>query len=167
MHKYNYSPINKKIKYYNENSKLFKKKKNRISIRKPLVFDSSNIKENDINFINIDNIRINNFKTNNNHSKIICKNNTQPTNFKNNNDKKIKSINEIDSIKEFGILDDFLNELEDNETIIKKKEEKPLVKDLKKLFKRNGYFEYFHISRTQQNNNSKIWNDFHPKREKC
>lgn len=52
MHKYNYSPINKNIKNYNENSKHSKKKKSRISIRKPLAFNSSNIKENDINLIN-------------------------------------------------------------------------------------------------------------------
>ena len=47
-----------------------------------------------------------------------------------------------------------------------KNENKPMTNELNKLFERNGYSTYFHPSRTQQSVNSKIWDDFHQKREK-
>lgn len=168
MSKNNYSPTNKKIYHNNEKPKLLKKRRTKLSLGKKIIFDSSNYKENDINYNNINNIKINNVKNNNeiknNKDEMICKNNTQPTFIKKNNN--ISSINEIHKIKEFGILNDFLDELEDNETIIKKEDDNSMTKELKKMFKRDGYFTFFHYSRTQDNINSNIWNDFHRKREK-
>ena len=57
MFKNNYSPKTNKIIYYEDNHKLLKKRKNRISIGKTLIFDSSNIKKNDINYTNKKNQR--------------------------------------------------------------------------------------------------------------
>jgi len=182
MFKNNYSPKNNKIIYYEDNHKLLKKRKNRISIGKILIFDSSSIKENDPNYTNKKNQRNINVKDNHNlnksneiydsSNKIIYKNYTQPVINRNNNKINITSINEIDSIKEFGLLNDFFNELEDNENNndkennYMKNENKPMTNELNKLFERNGYSTYFHPSRTQQSVNSKIWDDFHQKREK-
>ena len=125
MFKNNYSPKTNKIIYYEDNHKLLKKRKNRISIGKILIFDSSSIKENDLNYTNKKNQRNINVKDNHNlnksneiydsSNKIIYKNYTQPVINRNNNKINITSINEIDSIKEFGLLNDFFNELEDNE----------------------------------------------------
>ena len=176
MFKNNYSPNNKKIIYCEENYKPPKKKRNRISLGKPLFFDSSNIKENDININDKKNQRYLNVKEKNNFKKNyrmndnsegkIYKNYTQPANIRNKTNINITSINEIDSIKGFGLLDDFINELEDNDNY-QKKENNPMTKELNKLFERKGYLSYFHPSRTQQTVNSNIWDDFHQKREKC
>ena len=57
MFKNNYSPKTNKIIYYEDNHKLLKKRKNRISIGKILIFDSSSIKENDLNYTNKKNQR--------------------------------------------------------------------------------------------------------------
>ena len=176
MFKNNYSPNNKKIIYCEENYKPPKKKRNRISLGKPLFFDSSNIKENDINIIDKKKQRYLNVKEKNNLKKNYgmndysegktYKNYTQPANIRNKININISSINEIDSIKGFGLLDDFINELEDNDNN-KKKENNPMTKELNKLFERKGYLSYFHPSRTQQTVNSNLWDDFHQKREKC
>ena len=173
MFKNNYSPKTNKIIYYEDNHKLLKKRKNRISIGKILIFDSSSIKENDLNYTNKKNQRNINVKDNHNlnksneiydsSNKIIYKNYTQPVINRNNNKINITSINEIDSIKEFGLLNDFFNELEDNENNndkennYMKNENKPMTNELNKLFERNGYSTYFHPSRTQQSVNFIIY----------
>jgi hypothetical protein len=163
MFKNNNSPTNKKKIYYEENYKQPKKKTNRISIEKPLFFDSSNIKENDINLCNKNNQRninvkdIKNLKINYNTKKY--KNFTQPTIIRKKPNINISSINEIDSIKEFGLLDDFLNELEENDNN-KEKENGPMTNELNKMFEKSEYLNYCHPSRTQQSFNSNQWDDF-------
>ena len=164
MLKNNNSPKNKKIIHNNEKTKLIRKRRSKLSIGKQLLFDSTSNKENNINFNNINKLRNNNVKNDDNI--IIYKNNTQPTCIKNKNKNNISSINEINSINEFGILNDFLDELDDNETIFRNKDDMSMTKELKNMFKRDGYFTYFHLSRTQENINNNIWNDFHKKREK-
>ena len=173
-----FSPLNKRIKYHEGSSKILNKRRSRISIGKELIFNSPDYKENDINIGNsndILNINVKNKKLKKSYGldlegdkmKKMKKNNSMPVVVKKKFNSNIASIKEVDSNKEFGILDDFLKNLEEKKTNMKKKEEdKPMEKELNKLFSRNGYKTYFHLSRTQQNINSNIWNDFYLKREK-
>jgi hypothetical protein len=68
------------------------------------------------------------------------------------------------------ILDDFLEELENEEKEKNKinfdKNDKPIENELKGLFERRKYNAYFQMSRTQNQQFSNIWDDFHQKRDK-
>ena len=142
-----YSPEKKRINYYEENPKLVKKERKRQSlvnnknIENRENFDEQNIKINFEENMNINpNINLNIFDINNNFSI-------------NNN-----------------ILDDFLNEIENEENEKNKinieKSQNSIESELKGLFQRSKYNVYFQTSRTQNQQFSNIWDDFHQKRDK-
>ena len=156
-----FSPEKKKINYYEENPKLVKKEKKRESL------DNNKKNEFQENINNQNNVL--NFEENiNNKPGIVNSTNncciSQPinnNNLQNDNDNKF-CINNI--------LDDFLNELEEEE---KDKNQNclynnggPIADELKGAFKRNKYNTYFQTSRTQNNQFSNMWDDFHQKRDK-
>lgn len=151
----NESSSNKEILYDEQNPKSLKKKINKFSIERRLVFDSLNIKEKD-NIHNQIKIKDNNnklrkvFEMDDFNNNIISKNYTQPEIIRNNN-KCIASIREIDSVKEFGLLDDFFHKLENEETKISSKKDisKENVKKEDIFEEKKEYFPYFHLSRTQ------------------
>ena len=155
INKNNSSSI-KEILFYEDNEKYLKKKRNKISIGRHLVFNSTNIKEKD-NINNPIKIKATNnklkniFEMDDLNDNINPKNYTQPEIIRNNN-KCIISIREIDSIKEFGLLDDFFQKLENEETKIKKKEDISQENEKKEDLgeEKKEYFPYFHLSRTQE-----------------
>ena len=150
--KMSYSPEKKKINYYEENPKLFKKQKLRASLENHDIEKDINeyMGGNKINFV--DNLRIN--------SDILDMQNncsvSQP--ITNNNSNKFDTGN---------ILDDFLNELENEEKngINSINNDEPLKAELNGLFTKNKYNAYFQTSKTQ-NPQYTVWNDFHQKRDK-
>ena len=133
----------------NNNSVSTQINRNRISIGKSINFNSSNFKENNLNICN-KNKKI--MELDYDIIKNIPKSNTQPLKIQNNyNNNNISSIKEIDTIQNFGLLDDFLKKLDKEETKIKKNDKK--LKENK--FDENAFqkenFLYFHLSRTQEN----------------
>ena len=145
----NYSPENKKIHYYEQNPKLFKKQRLRAI--------------NDINDIDNGGGRIN-FEDNINFKQglLDIQNNccvSQPSNNIQNN-----------NFNAMNILDDLMNELENEENernmnYIKDKDN-PMGSELKRIFERNKYTSFFQTSRTQNPQVPNIWDDFHQKRDK-
>ena len=136
----NFSPEKKKINYHEENPKLVKKEKKRQSLGVIKNIDhKENINEHNIKLNFDENMIINKniFSFQNNN---CVSQPINPNNIPNNN----FNINN-------NILDDFLNELEN---------------ELKGLFERRKYNAYFQTSRTQNNQFSNIWDDFHQKRDK-
>ena len=153
----NYSPENKKINYYEQNPKLFKKQRLRPTLNKNIIIND-NENYSDINSkINFDeNMKINygllDIQSNSCVSQPI-----NPGNLKKNN-----------NCCNGNILDDFLDELEREEKggnyMIKKEES--LKNELNGVFEKNKYNIYFQTSRTQNPQFSNIWEDFHQKRDK-
>ena len=155
---YNLSPEKKKINYYEQNPKLLKREKHRQSLgnHKIDIYDEN---------INEENIKLN-FKENTaiNPGIFDIQNNfsiSQPVNIANNNP----------NLNMNNILDDFLNELENEENekntnYYDNNDKQPITNELKGLFERNKYNAYFKTSRTQNNQFSNIWDDFHQKRDK-
>ena len=150
--KMNYSPENKKINYYEQNPKLFKKQRQRPSLIKNSKMKKEDI-NNELNFN--ENMIINNGILDMQNYNCV----SQPINPRNLENKKSQNYN---------ILDDFLDELENeenrNNNIINNEE--PMGSELKRNFARNKYTTYFQISRTQSPQLSNIWEDFHQKRDK-
>ena len=155
----NFSPEKKKINYHEENPKLVKKEKKRQSLGVTKNIDhKENINEHNIKLNFDENMIINknifSFQNNNCVSQPINPNNIPNNNFNINNN----------------ILDDFLNELENEENEKNKNyfnnNDKPIENELKGLFERRKYNAYFQTSRTQNNQYSNIWDDFHQKRDK-
>ena len=155
----NFSPEKKKINYYEENPKLIKKAKKRQSlVNTKNIEHNENINEHNIKLDFDENMQINqnifSFQNNNSISQPININNVPNNNFNINNN----------------ILDDFLQELEDEENEKNKncfdKNDKPIENELKGLFERRKYNAYFQTSRTQKDQCSNIWDDFHQKRDK-
>ena len=154
---YSFSPEKKKINYYEQNPKLLKKEKQRQSLGHHQInaYDENINNENmKLNFQ--DNIKINpgilDLQSNFSVSQPINMNNIPNDNFCMNN-----------------ILDDFLNELENEENEKNKNyydEERPITNELKGLFERSKYHAYFKTSRTQNSQFSNVWDDFHQKRDK-
>ena len=152
----NYSPEKKKINYYEENPKLFKKKRLRPNINKNPI-------SNNIGGVNISSSQINfNDNIEYNDRVLEMQNNisiSQPIIPKNNKNNNVIKCN---------ILDDFLNELEkdgNSSTDYFTNKEKPMGSELKELFTRNKYNAYFQVSRTQ-NPYYNAWDDFLHKRDK-
>ena len=158
-----YSPEKKRINYYEENPKLVKKERKRQSlannknIENRENVDEQNIKLNFEDNININpNINLNIFDLNNNFSisQPMNQNNLQKENFSINNNN----------------LDDFLKEIENEENEKNKnnfeKSQNSIENELKGLFQRSKYNVYFQTSRTQNQQFSNIWDDFHQKRDK-
>ena len=150
--KMNYSPENKKINYYEQNPKLFKKQRQRPSLIKNSQMKKEDI-NNELNFN--ENMIINNGILDMQNYNCV----SQPINPRNLENNKSQNYN---------ILDDFLDELENeenrNNNIINNEE--PMGSELKRNFARNKYTTYFQISRTQSPQLSNIWEDFHQKRDK-
>ena len=150
--KMNYSPENKKINYYEQNPKLFKKQRQRPSLIKNSQMKKEDI-NNELNFN--ENMIINNRILDMQNYNCV----SQPINPRNLENNKSQNYN---------ILDDFLDELENeenrNNNIINNEE--PMGSELKRNFARNKYTTYFQISRTQSPQLSNIWEDFHQKRDK-
>ena len=155
----NFSPEKKKINYHEENPKLVKKEKKRQSLGVTKNIDhKENINEHNIKLNFDENMIINknifSFQNNNCISQPINVNNVPNNSFNINNN----------------ILDDFLEELENEEKEKNKinfdKNDKPIENELKGLFERRKYNAYFQTSRTQNQQFSNIWNDFHQKRDK-
>ncbi len=155
----NYSPENKKINYYEQNPKLFKKQRLRPSLDKKSIINEIDDSEYNVN----NNIcRPIDFNDNGLKDGILeMKNNiciSQPinNNLKNNNN--------------FGngnILEDFLDELENedkNNDLMNKKQS--IKSELNGLFTKDKYNTYFQTSRTQDPQFNFVWNDFHQKRDK-
>ena len=150
--KMNYSPENKKINYYEQNPKLFKKQRQRPSLIKNSQMKKEDI-NNELNFN--ENMIINNGILDMQNYNCV----SQPINPRNLENNKSQNYN---------ILDDFLDELENeenrNNNIINNEE--PMGSELKRNFARNKYTTYFQVSRTQSPQFSNIWEDFHQKRDK-
>ena len=150
--KMDYSPENKKINYYEQNPKLFKKQRQRQSLIKNSQMKKEDI-NNELNFN--ENMIINNGILDMQNYNCV----SQPINPRNLENNKSQNYN---------ILDDFLDELENeenrNNNIINNEE--PMGSELKRNFARNKYTTYFQISRTQSPQLSNIWEDFHQKRDK-
>ena len=150
--KMDYSPENKKINYYEQNPKLFKKQRQRPSLIKNSQMKKEDI-NNELNFN--ENMIINNGILDMQNYNCV----SQPINPRNLENNKSQNYN---------ILDDFLDELENeenrNNNIINNEE--PMGSELKRNFARNKYTTYFQISRTQSPQLSNIWEDFHQKRDK-
>ena len=150
--KMNYSPENKKINYYEQNPKIFKKQRQRPSLIKNSQMKKEDI-NNELNFN--ENMIINNGILDMQNYNCV----SQPINPRNLENNKSQNYN---------ILDDFLDELENeenrNNNIINNEE--PMGSELKRNFARNKYTTYFQISRTQSPQLSNIWEDFHQKRDK-
>ena len=153
-----FSPEKKKINYYEENPKLVKREKKRESFNnnKILIDSRENINEENIKINFDENMNIKtellNFDNNFSISQPINPNNIQNNNFSMNNN----------------ILDDFLNEIEneEKEKNYLGKKDISIGEELKGSFQRNKYNNYFQTSRTQYNQFSNIWDDFHQKRDK-
>ena len=144
----NYSPEKRKINYYEQNPKLFKKKRLRPSLNENPNINGSNTQ---INF----NMEYNDGILNMLNNNISVSQPMNQSNINNSNDYK------------FNILDDFLDELEkeNNGMNCFISQEKPMGSELKELFTRNKYNAYFQTSRTQ-NPQFNAWEDFHHKRDK-
>ena len=157
-----FSPEKRKINYYEENPKAVKKERQRQSLgNKKIIEHKENIDDQNIKINFDENIIINpdNLDLQNNNFSISqpIDPNTGSNNINNNN----FCMNNI--------LDDFLNELEDEENsknkIFLNKNESSIAEELKGQFKRNKYNVYFQTSRTQNQQFSNIWDDFHQKRD--
>ena len=156
---YELSPEKRKINYYEENPKILKKERKRqtldnlkkIELKENI--NNRNIKLDFEDYIN-DNINQGILNLQNNFS---ISQPLDPNNQLNNN-------NEIFSNN---IFDDFLNEMENEENgkNINKKGTS-IADDFKGSFQRDKYNAYFHTSRTQNQEFSNFWNDFHQKRDK-
>ena len=152
----NYSPENKKIIYYEENPKLFKKQRLRLSLDEYKLNNNENNMDNTNIRINFDdNIKFNQDLLEMNNNCCI----SQPS-----NDIQNHNFNGMN------ILDDLMNELEaeeneNNMNYIKNKDN-PMGSELNKLFERNKYTSFFQTSRTQNPQFPNIWDDFHQKRDK-
>ena len=129
------SPVQKKINYYEEDMKQCKKKRTRLTLDTPLLFDVGDI-------INNENFPINNIT--NGSQKVQCINNE----------------------KQFGIIDDLLNELNEDHNVKVMNDGKPMTNELNRLFQRNNYSTYFKDQKGQDFLKENFWNDFHQKRDK-
>ena len=151
--KMTYSPENKKINYYEQNPKLFKKQRLRPSLNKNSIIDNEQNINNEINFN--ENMIINNGILDMQNFNCV----SQPINARNLQNNNSQNYN---------ILDDFLEELENeekgNNNFINNEE--PMGSELKQNFARNKYTTFFQTSRTQAPQFSNIWEDFHQKRDK-
>jgi len=148
----NLSPKNKKINYYEENPKLFKKGRPRVSLER-IPINDENINDNTNIRLNFDdNIKLNQEMLNLQSNASV----SQPINYNNNS----LSLNNV--------LDDFLNELNEEEQDKKGYNSKSIsmASELNGLFERNKYSTYFQTSRTQNPQISNVWDDFHQKRDK-
>ena len=159
----NYSPQNKKINYYEQNPKLFKKQRQRPSLNKHSLINDTEI-DNDSNNINSkinfdEELKFNQgiFEMQNN----ICV--SQPINPNN-----FKTKNNFDNFCSGNILDDFLDEIEneEKESNYPINKDEPMKSELNVLFEKNKYNTYFQTSRTQNPQFSNVWEDFHQKRDK-
>ncbi len=150
----NFSPVKKKINYYEQNPKLFKKNRIRPSLNGNPINENCNINNANVQIDFNDNIEFND-RILDMQNNICISQPINPSNIK---------IN--DNVK-FNILDDFLNELEneDNRMDYFINKDKPMSSELKELFTRNKYTTYFQTSRTQ-NPHINAWDDFHHKRDK-
>ena len=85
---------------------------------------------------------------------------SQPNNYNNIPNNNCFSLNNV--------LDDFLNELDEEEQNKKGFNSKgiSMASELNGVFERNKYSTYFQTSRTQNPQISNIWYDFHQKRDK-
>ena len=158
---FEYSPEKRKINYYEENPKAVKKERQRQSFENNKIAHKENIDEQNIKINFEENIKINpgilNLQNNN-----FCVSQPSDQNNMQNNIGNNFCMNNI--------LDDFLNELEDEEKVksqnFMNKNECSIGDELKGMFKRNKYNAYFQTSRTQNQQFSNIWDDFHQKRDK-
>ena len=159
---FEYSPEKRKINYYEENPKAVKKERQRQSLENnKIIAHKENIDEQNIKINFDENIKINpgilNLQNNN-----FCVSQPSDQNNMQNNIGNNFCMNNI--------LDDFLNELEDEEKVksqnFMNKNECSIGDELKGMFKRNKYNAYFQTSRTQNQQFSNIWDDFHQKRDK-
>jgi hypothetical protein len=153
----NLSPKNKKINYYEENPKLFKKGRPRASLERISILNDENLNDNTNIRLNFDdNIILNpDVLTMPGNSSV-----SQPNNYNNIPNNNCFSLNNV--------LDDFLNELDEEEQNKKGFNSKgiSMASELNGLFERNKYSTYFQTSRTQNPQISNIWDDFHQKRDK-
>ena len=158
---FEFSPEKRKINYYEENPKAVKKERQRQSFENNKIAHKENIDEQNIKINFEENIKINpgilNLQNNN-----FCVSQPSDQNNMQNNIGNNFCMNNI--------LDDFLNELEDEEKVksqnFMNKNECSIGDELKGMFKRNKYNAYFQTSRTQNQQFSNIWDDFHQKRDK-
>ena len=158
---FEFSPEKRKINYYEENPKAVKKERQRQSFENNKIAHKENIDEQNIKINFDENIKINpgilNLQNNN-----FCVSQPSDQNNMQNNIGNNFCMNNI--------LDDFLNELEDEEKVksqnFMNKNECSIGDELKGMFKRNKYNAYFQTSRTQNQQFSNIWDDFHQKRDK-
>ena len=154
----NYSPENKKINYYEQNPKLFKRQRQRTSLDVNPILNNENLNNNtNIRLDFDDNIKFN-------QGLLDIQNNfciSQPSNNNNFHNNNFCAIN---------ILDDLINELESEEKEknmnYNKNKDQPMGSELKRLFERNKYSSFFQTSRTQNPQFPNIWDDFHQKRDK-
>ena len=153
----NLSPKNKKINYYEENPKLFKKGRPRASLERISILNDENLNDNTNIRLNFDdNIKLN-------PGVLTMQGNlsvSQPNNYNNIPNNNCFSLNNV--------LDDFLNELDEEEQNKKGFNSKgtSMASELNGLFERNKYSTYFQTSRTQNPQISNVWDDFHQKRDK-
>ena len=158
---FEYSPEKRKINYYEENPKAVKKERQRQSFQNNKIAHKENIDEQNIKINFEENIKINPGILNLQNNNYCISQPIDPNNMQNNISNNFCMNN---------ILDDFLNELEEEEKVksqnFMNKNEGSIGDELKGMFKRNKYNAYFQISRTQNQQFSNIWDDFHQKRDK-
>ena len=156
------SPEKRKINYYEENQKIIKREKQRQSLHNIIKVE---LKEN----INDENFKFDFEEHINNNI------NPEILNLQNGNSISqpidlIKQSNNNNEIFGNNILDDFLNEIENEENGKNKNyinnKEMSIADELKGSFQRNKYNVYFQTSRTQNQQFSNFWDDFHQKRDK-
>ena len=160
---FEFSPEKRKINYYEENPKAIKKERQRQSLENnKIIAHKENIDEQNIKINFDENIKINPGILNLQNNNFCISQPIDPNSLQNNISNNFCMNN---------ILDDFLNELEDEEkgksqNFFNNKNEGSIGDELKGLFKRNKYNAYFQTSRTQNQQFSNIWDDFHQKRDK-
>ena len=158
---FEYSPEKRKINYYEENPKAVKKERQRQSFENNKIAHKENIDEQNIKINFDENIKINPGILNLQNNNYCISQPLDPNNLQNNISNNFCMNN---------ILDDFLDELEDEEKFksqnFMNKNECSIGDELKGMFKRNKYNAYFQTSRTQNQQFSNIWDDFHQKRDK-
>ena len=153
----NLSPKNKKINYYEENPKLFKKGRPRTSLERIPILNDENVNDNTNIRLNFDeNIKLNQGELNMQSNSSV----SQPINYNNIPNNNRFSLNNV--------LDDFLNELDEEEQNKNGLNNKgiSMASELNGLFERNKYSAYFQTSKTQNPQFSNVWEDFHQKRDK-
>ena len=159
---FDFSPEKRKINYHEENPKVVKKERQRQSLENNKIAHKENIDEQNIKINFDENIKINPGILNLQNNNYCVSQPLDPKDLQNNHISDNFCMNNI--------LDDFLDELEDEEKTksqnFMNKNEGSIGDELKGLFKRNKYNAYFQTSRTQNQQFSNIWDDFHQKRDK-